>query len=111
MVPSNASAAMPIVSESVGGGGMGSAISGASAPSSIASAASAMRSPAFGPTMPQPMMRSVVSSNSTLVTPSSRPSDSDRPLAAQGNTPLPYLTPAAFASFSVSPTQATSGSV
>ena len=43
--------------------------------------------------------------------PSSRPRDSERPLAAQGNTPLPYLTPAALASFSVTPTQATSGSV
>ena len=31
--------------------------------------------------------------------------------AAHGNTPLPYLIPAALASFSVSPTQATSGSV
>ena len=43
--------------------------------------------------------------------PSSRPSDSERPLAAQGKTPLPYLTPAALASVSVTPTQATSGSV
>ncbi len=51
------------------------------------------------------------SSNSTLVMPSSRPRLSDRPLAAQGNTPLPYLIPAALASFSVTPTQATSGSV
>ena len=32
-------------------------------------------------------------------------------MAIQGNTPLPYLTPAALASFSVTPTQATSGSV
>ena len=39
------------------------------------------------------------------------PRDSERPEAAQGNTPLPYLTPAALASFSVTPTQATSGSV
>ena len=61
--------------------------------------------------MPQPMMRSVVSSNSTLVSPSSRPSESERPLAAQGNTPLPYLTPLALASFSVRPAQATSGAV
>ena len=59
----------------------------------MASAASAIRSPAFGPTMPQPITRCVVSSNSSLVMPSSRPSESERPLAAQGNTPLPYLTP------------------
>jgi hypothetical protein len=39
------------------------------------------------------------------------PSERDRPDAAQGNTPLPYFTPLALASFSVSPTQATSGSV
>ena len=70
-----------------------------------------MRSPALGPTIPAPMIRSVVSSNSTLVRPSSRPSDSERPDAIHGNTPLPYLTPAALASFSVTPTQATSGSV
>ena len=86
-------------------------MSAASAPSSMASAASAIRSPADGPTMPQPMIRSVVSSKITLVMPSSRPSDSERPLAAHGKTPLPYLMPAALASFSVTPTQATSGSV
>ena len=61
--------------------------------------------------MPQPMSRSVVSSKITLVMPSSRPSDSERPLAAQGKAALPYLMPAALASFSVTPTQATSGSV
>ena len=43
--------------------------------------------------------------------PSSRPSASERPDAAQGNAPLPYLMPLALASFSVRPTQATSGSV
>ena len=77
----------------------------------MASAASAIRSPAFGPTMPQPMMRSVVSSKITLVMPSSRPSDSERPLAAHGKLALPYLMPAALASFSVTSTHATSGSV
>src|SRR5215212_7078921 len=111
MVPSKASAAIATVSDRVGWGWMVSPMSAASAPVSMASAASAMRSPALGPTMPAPMMRSVDSSNSTLVMPSSRPSDRDRPDAAQGNTPLPYLTPAALASFSVTPTQATSGSV
>ena len=61
--------------------------------------------------MPQPTIRCVASSNSTLVEPSSRPSESERPLAAQGNAPLPYLIPLALHSFSVSPAQATSGSV
>src|SRR3954447_13122413 len=111
MVPSNASAAMATVSERVGWGWMVSPTSAASAPISMASAASAMRSPALGPTIPAPMTRSLASSNNTLVRPSSRPRDSDRPEPAQGNTPLPYLTPAALASFSVTPTQATSGSV
>ena len=74
-------------------------------------AASATSSPALGPTMPAPIRRSVPSSNSSLVAPSERPRDSDRPLAAQGKVPLPYLTPAALASFSVALTQATSGSV
>ena len=69
-----------------------------------------MRSPAFGPTMPQPMTRSLASSNSSLVMPSS-PERQRASRAAHGNTPLPYLSPCAFASFSVSPAQATSGSV
>jgi hypothetical protein len=56
MVPSNASAAMPMVSESVGCGWMVSPESAASEPISMASAASAMSSPAFGPTMPHPMI-------------------------------------------------------
>src|SRR5215213_8082327 len=53
MAPSNASAAMPMVSESVRCGWMVSPMSAASEPISMASAASAMRSPAFGPTMPR----------------------------------------------------------
>ena len=84
-------------------------MSSASAPISIASAASEMRSPALGPTMPQPMRRWLSSSHKVLVRPSSRPSESDRPLAAQGKTALPYLTPFALASVSVTPAQATSG--
>ena len=36
----------------------------------------------------------VVSSKITLVMPSSRPSDSERPLAAHGKLALPYLMPA-----------------
>jgi hypothetical protein len=43
--------------------------------------------------------------------PSSRPSVSDRQDATHGNTPLRYLSPAALASFLVTPIQATSGSV
>ena len=111
IVPSKASAAMATVSDRVGWGWMVRPMSAASAPVSIARAASAIRSPALGPTMPAPMMRSVTSSKITLVRPSSRPNDSDRPDAAHGKVPLPYFTPAALASFSVTPTQATSGSV
>jgi hypothetical protein len=43
--------------------------------------------------MPQPISRWVSSSQRVLVRPSSRPSESDRPLAAHGKTALPYLTP------------------
>src|SRR5438270_8185935 len=81
IVPSDASAAMPIVSDNVGCGWIVRPMSAASAPISIASAASAAKSPADVPTMPHPMIGSC----------SSRPKDNDRPLAAQGNTPLPYL--------------------
>ena len=45
-------------------------MSAASAPISIASATSAIRSPADGPTMPQPITRSVAWSKSSLVSPS-----------------------------------------
>ena len=102
---------MATVSDRVGCGWIVRPMSAASAPVSMARAASAMRSPALGPTIPAPMMRSVASSNSTFVRPSSRPNDSDRPDAAHGNAPFPYFTPAALASFSVTPTHATSGSV
>ena len=61
--------------------------------------------------MAAPITRSSVSSKITLVMPSSRPRLSERPEAAQGKTPLPTLMPLAFASLSVTPTQATSGSV
>ena len=71
-------------------------MSSASQPISIASAASEIRSPADGPTIAQPISRPLSSSHSVLVRPSSRPSDSERPLAAQGNTALPYLRPLAF---------------
>src|ERR1700722_15851455 len=89
--------------------GVGSPQAPAAIPS--AGAASERRSPALGPTMPQPMRRWVSSSHRVLVRPSSRPSESDRPLAAHGKTALPYLIPFALASVSVTPAQATSGSV
>ena len=56
-VPSNASAAIATVSESVGCGWIVSPMSAASAPISIASPTSAIRSPAFVPTIPPPMTR------------------------------------------------------
>ena len=52
IVPSNISAAKLTVSDSVGCGWIVCPMSVASAPISIASATSAIRSPAFGPTMP-----------------------------------------------------------
>ena len=61
-------------------------MSAASAPISIASPISAIRSPAFVPTIPPPMTRCDSGSNSSFVNPSSRPIASERPLAAQGNT-------------------------
>src|SRR5208282_5811925 len=83
MVPSNASADRPTVSDRVGCGWMVSAMSAASAPISIAWAISAMSSPALGPARPAPISRSLAWSNSSLVRPSSRASDSDRPLAGR----------------------------
>src|SRR5690606_12980559 len=83
-VPSYASAANMIVSDNVGCGWMVSPVSAASQPISMARAISEIRSPAFGPTTPPPMTRRVVGSNSSLVSPSSRPSESARPLAAHG---------------------------
>ena len=43
----------------------------------------------FGPTIPTPMTRLEPSSKRTLVTPSFRPNERLRPLAAQGNFPFP----------------------
>jgi hypothetical protein len=53
-------------------------MSAASAPISMASATSLMRSPAEGPTTHQPMTRSVPTSKSRLVRPSSRARQSER---------------------------------
>ena len=110
-VPSNASAARPIDSPSVGCGWMVLPMSTASAPISIASAISPIMSPACVPTMPPPTMTWLASSNSSLVKPSSRPLAMARPEAVQGNKPFFTLRPRAFASSSVTPTQAISGSV
>src|SRR5690242_5037546 len=109
--PSNSSAAKPIDSDSVGCGWIVLPMSVASAPISIASAISLTRSPACVPTMAPPTTRCVASSNRSLVKPSSRPLAMARPDAAQGKTAFRTFTPLAFASSSVSPTQATSGSV
>ena len=68
-------------------------MSTASAPISIASAISPIRSPACVPTMPPPTMRCVASSNSSLVKPSSRPLAIARPEAAHGNRPFCTLMP------------------
>ena len=67
IVPAATSAARPIVSPSVGCGCTVSAMSSASAPSSIASAHSEIRSPACGPTMPAPTRRFVSFAKSSLV--------------------------------------------
>src|SRR6185295_6043222 len=109
--PSNNSAAMPTDSPSVGCGWMVLPMSVASAPISTASASSLMRSPAPVPTMPPPTMRWVCASKMSLVKPSSRALAIARPEAAQGNLATPTLRPAFFASSSVTPTQAISGSV
>ena len=111
MVPSNISAAKATVSDSVGCGWMVRLTSSASAPISMASPTSAIRSPALTPTIPAPSTCFVSGSNSSLVIPSDRSSASARPDAAHGNTPLPTSISSALASFSVSPTQAISGSV
>ena len=83
----------------------------ASAPISTASASSLIRSPAPVPTMPPPTTRWVSASKISLVKPSSRALAIARPDAAQGNFATPIAVPFFFASSSVSPTQAISGSV
>src|SRR5204862_8250361 len=109
--PSKSSAAMPTDSLVVGCGWIVLPISVASAPISTASASSLIRSPAPVPTMPPPRMRWFSASKMSLVKPSSRALAIARPEAAQGNFATPTLVPSFFASSSVSPTHATSGSV
>src|SRR3954470_15425729 len=109
--PWNASAAMPTDSAVVGCGWMVLPISVASEPISTARAISLMRSPAPRPTMPPPRTRWLSASKMSLVKPSSRALAMARPEAAHGNLATPTFVPAFFASSSVSPTQAISGSV
>src|SRR2546423_252284 len=109
--PSYSSAAIPTDSLVVGCGCMVLPISTASAPISTASAISLMRSPAPAPTMAPPLRRCDSSEKISLLKPSSRPLATARPEAAQGNLATPNLTPWFFASSSVSPAQAISGSV
>src|SRR6056297_636027 len=111
IVPSNISAAIITDSLSVGCGWMVRPMSSAVAPISMASPISAIRSPACMPTTPPPMIRPVFSSKTSLVKPSALSMPSARPLAAQGNLPTPKSMPFSFASRSVRPVQATSGSV
>ena len=70
---------MPIDSDNVGCGWIVLPMSTASAPISIASPISLIRSPACVPTMPPPMMRCVASSKISFVKPSSRPLAIARP--------------------------------
>src|SRR5438874_5433497 len=109
--PSKSSAENPIDSESVGWGWIVLPMSTASAPISIASAISLTRSPACVPTIPPPTTRCVASSKRSLVKPSSRPLAIARPDAAHGNAAFWIFTLLAFASSSVRPTHAISGSV
>jgi hypothetical protein len=111
MVPSASSADSPSDSERVGCGWIVSARSSASAPISIASAISAMSSPALRPAIPAPSTRCVPGSSSSLVRPSGRPMPSARPLADQGNTAFSNSTPSCLARSSFRPVQAISGSV
>jgi hypothetical protein len=109
--PSTISAENATVSDRVGCGCTVSAMSVAFAPISSASTVSEIRSPAPTPTIPAPSTRWDPGSTISFDRPSSRPSASARPEAAQGKIAFSYSMPDAFASVSVRPIQATSGSV
>ena len=68
-------------------------ISSASAPISIASIASPIRSPALGPTIPAEIIFFETGSNNNFVLPSICLIAKARPLAAHGNSPFAYSTP------------------
>ncbi len=123
--PCATSAAMPMVSPSVGCGWLVLPISTAAAPISMATAGSPIVSPRVGTDHAAGQdldggagqhgrlltLLRVQSSNSSLVTPSSRPLAMARPEAFQGYRPLRTLMPCAQGTESaVRPTQATSGS-
>ena len=70
-----------------------------------------MSSPAFTPTMPAPRIRPVPGSAISFVRPSGRPMPSARPDAPHGIVATSTSTPRSFASVSVRPIHAISGSV
>ena len=86
-------------------------ISSASAPISIARAPSEIKSPAPGPTIPNPIIFFVFFSNIIFVFPCPAPTACARPLAAQGKSPFSYSIFCSLTSLSVNPTHAISGSV
>ena len=86
-------------------------ISSASAPISIASTASPIKSPALVPTIPAEIIFFETGSNNNFVFPSIYLIAKARPLAAHGNSHFSYATPCFFNSASVGPAHAISGSV
>ena len=86
-------------------------MSSASEPISKANATSEIRSPATGPTIAPPKTFLVSGSNKILVLPWDAFKIMAFPLADQGKSPSSYGISLSLASFSVSPTQAISGSV
>ena len=82
--------------------------SSATAPISIASAPSEIRSPAPFATMWRPSSSPVFASITVFAKPSVSLTDSARPSAANGNLPTLTVRPFAFASSSVSPVEAIS---
>ena len=111
MVFVKTSAAKPTVSPNVGWGCIVKLKSSASAPISIANTASDIKSPAPEPTIPTPRTLLLSGENNIFVFPFVEPTADARPLAAQGNSPFSYDIFFCFAYCSVSPAQATSGSV
>src|SRR5207237_947220 len=76
---------------------------------SMASTASAISSPAMGPTMCTPRISSSSRAATIFAKPAGCSRARARPLARNGNTPLLYSRPLALTCSSVSPTQAISG--
>ena len=101
---SRLSAASIRLSERVGCAWMVSARSSRVTALSMASAASAISSPAPGPTIPAPMTRPDAASTTSLVSPSLRPMVAARPEAAHGNFASLIARPARWASASIART-------